>query len=106
MLPENGYEYGLDEDSPKPYSADGFVQSELHEVGRWLICRFDSMLVRGFSSAVAFTRIERRERMLKAQRWEPDNETLEQSWERMQRSLSAGRAQSLPVQLESRMTSC
>jgi ankyrin repeat protein len=66
VLPEDGYEYGLDEDSPKPYTADGFVQTELEEVQQWQICRFDSAMARGFSSAVAFTRIEHSERMLKA----------------------------------------
>ena len=105
VVPENGYEYGLDEDSVAPFAVDGFVREELKEVARWQACRFDSAEARGFSTAIAFTRRgceppppppEKEE--------EAEEETLEASWERMQRSVRAGTAQKLDVQMQMDVT--
>ena len=84
LVPDNGYEYGLDDDSPKPYAADGFVLTELADVSRWQICRFDSAAARGFSTAVAFTRADHHERLARQQALreadDADGETLAESW--------------------------
>ena len=107
LVPDNGYEYGLDDDSPKPYAADGFVLTELADVSRWQICRFDSAAARGFSTAVAFTRADHHERLARQQALreadDADGETLAESWERMQRSLAEGRAERLPIQIETQI---
>ena len=113
-MPENGYEYGLDEDSVPPYTAEGFVRAELPEVAQWQICRFDSHEARGFSSAIAFTRQgseppepqPTKAGQVTAQAGAQacaaggEEESLEASWERMQRSLKAGTAQKLDVQMQ------
>ena len=49
---------GLDEDSVAPYIDDGFARAELPGVQRYQLCRFDSAAARGFSSAIAFTRVQ------------------------------------------------
>ena len=114
VVPENGYEYGLDEDSVPPYTAEGFVRAELPEVAQWQICRFDSHEARGFSSAIAFTRQgseppepqPTKAGQVTAQAGAQacaaggEEESLEASWERMQRSLKAGTAQKLDVQMQ------
>ena len=61
VLPPNHYEYGLEEDTPPPHAQEGFVRTELESVSRWQVCRFDSALERGFSTAVAFERVQRRQ---------------------------------------------
>lgn len=48
---------GLDEDSVAPHVEEGFARAELGAVQRYQLCRFDSAAARGFSSAVAFTRM-------------------------------------------------
>ena len=106
-MPENGYEYGLDEDSIAPYKQEGFERVELPDVTKYMICRFDSHASRGFSKAVSFKRLkpegeEEEESDLGASvvANEEGGETLEESWERMQRSLAAGKAERLDVQME------
>ena len=107
VLPDNYYEYGLDEDSPAPHAAEGFERVECEEVLRWQICRFDSAAARGFSSTVAFVRKE-----AVAAHLAPDwsnalagaEETLEESWERMQRSVASGKAQRMPVEMDMQVT--
>ena len=54
--PERAEEYGIYDDTPAPYEADGFVRSELDEISEWTVCRFDSKAARGFSRAVGFRR--------------------------------------------------
>ena len=100
IVPENGYEYGLDEDSIAPYKQEGFERVELPDVTEYMICRFDSHASRGFSKAVSFKRLkpegeEEEESDLGASvvANEEGGETLEESWERMQRSLAAGKAE-------------
>ena len=107
IVPENGYEYGLDEDSIAPYKQEGFERVELPDVTEYMICRFDSHASRGFSKAVSFKRLkpegeEEEESDLGASvvANEEGGETLEESWERMQRSLAAGKAERLDVQME------
>ena len=102
VVPENGDEYGLDEDSTKPYVADGFTRVELPEIARWQLCRFDSGEARGFSTAVAFTRrgCAPTEGLAET---EPE-ESLAESWQRMQRSVEAGTAQRLDVQMDVSVT--
>lgn len=84
IVPPNGYEYGLDEDSVAPYKVDGFERVSLPAVEKYQICRFDSSTARGYSNAIAFSRKE---------------ETLEESWGRMQQSVAQGTAQRLDVQM-------
>ena len=38
--PERADEYGISEDTPAPYAADGFVRTELEQISRWSICRW------------------------------------------------------------------
>ena len=40
ILPERADEYGIDEATPPPYAADGFVRTELEQISRWSICRW------------------------------------------------------------------
>ena len=69
--------------------------------------RFDSAAARGFSSTVAFVRKE-----AVAAHLAPDwsnalagaEETLEESWERMQRSVASGKAQRMPVEMDMQVT--
>ena len=51
-------DYGLDEDSVPPFRAQGFARVDLGPISDVQICRFDSAAVRGFSSAVAFTKVD------------------------------------------------
>ena len=102
VMPDNGYEYGLDEDSVPPARQDGFERATLAACAACQVCRFDSAAGRGFSTTVAFTRrgaVDEGE----ALEAEDDGETLEQSWERMQRSLAAGRAERMAVEMEARV---
>ena len=121
VLPPRYDEYGLEEDSPKPYEADGFIRSALPDVARWTICRFDSMAARGFSSCVAFSRASTLPPLDPSPRAAPlsrsltqpheaadtidNDEDLATSWERMQRSLAEGRAQRVAVQMDVDVTS-
>ena len=61
---------------------------------------------RGFSTAVAFSRAgtEDDDAADEHETMDMEEETLEQSWERMQRSLAAGSAQRMDVQMDVRMT--
>lgn len=113
IVPPNGDEYAIYEDTPKAFEADGFVRAPLESVSRWQVCRFDSAAVRGFSAAVCFTRRDAPSLVDAADGATPaapaedllnqdtiaDGESLEASWERMQRSVAAGRAQRLDVQM-------
>ena len=49
-------DYGIGEDTPTPFEAEGFTRREIGDVGRWSVCRFDSAAARGFSTAVGFSR--------------------------------------------------
>ena len=104
ILPQNWYEYGLDEDSLPPYVSDGFVRQQCEEVARWQICRFDSHAARGFSTASLFVRLSALEAQKAAEAEAAAEETLEQSWARMQKSVQAGRAQRLDVEMDMRVT--
>ena len=87
-------------------------------MSRYQLCRFDSEAARSFSSCVAFTRRSALppelppEGLAAAAGGEPaagedtfgDDEDLAASWERMQRSVAAGRAQRLDVQLQMEVT--
>jgi hypothetical protein len=148
VVPDNGWEYGLDEDSCPPYTADGFERTELRNIAQWQICRFDSADARGFSTTVAFSRMAEPGRA--GSDWaaqmaataaaageavgppsamvattttskaheqhvhedgdeEEDHEdewageSLQESWERMQRSLGVGRAKRLDVEYDMRV---
>ena len=98
IVPDNGWEYGLDEDSIAPPAADGFARTDLSPASRLQVCRFDSAVARGFSNTVCFTR--KGCEPAKDGEDDDEDEPLEASWERMQRSLQAGRAQRLDVQME------
>jgi hypothetical protein len=112
----DGYEeYGLDEESEPPFKEDGFVRAPCDEVSRYQLCRFDSEVARSFSSCVAFTRRSAMppEGLAAAAAGEPaaagedtfgNEEDLAASWERMQRSVAAGRAQRLDVQMQMDVT--
>ena len=112
QLPPNAEEYGLDESSPAPHAADGWRRVACGEVSAHQICRFDSSAARGFSSCVAFVRggaaEGHEEPASRSASDEPasgsasEGETLEESWERMQRSLAAGRAQRVAVEMDMR----
>ena len=108
-------EYGLDEESEPPFKEDGFVRAPCDEVSRYQLCRFDSEVARSFSSCVAFTRRSAMppEGLAAAAAGEPaaagedtfgNEEDLAASWERMQRSVAAGRAQRLDVQMQMDVT--
>jgi len=112
----DGYEeYGLDEESEPPFKEDGFVRAPCDEVSRYQLCRFDSEVARSFSSCMAFTRRSAMppEGLAAAAAGEPaaagedtfgNEEDLATSWERMQRSVAAGRAQRLDVQMQMDVT--
>ena len=107
VLPERYDEYGLDEDSVKPHEEDGFVRTTLGDVAKWQACRFDSAKARGFSTCVSFARRSSLPPAEKAGTLSPpidDDEDLAASWERMQRSLAAGRAQRVGVEMAVDMT--
>jgi hypothetical protein len=48
---------GIYEDTPKPYAERGFSRSCVDSIQSVQICRFDSNVCRGYSSATLFTRI-------------------------------------------------
>ena len=102
VVPANGDAYGLDEDSIPPFMRDGFTRVELAEVAQWMACRFDSSEARGFSTAIAFTK--RGFEPPPDELAEEAEETLEAAWERMQRSVRAGTAQKLDVQMQMDVT--
>ena len=54
--PLHAEEYGLSDDSVSPWESDGFVSARLEHIELHQLCRFDSSVARGFSSAFAFGR--------------------------------------------------
>ena len=90
-------------------------QRPVPQVSRYQLCRFDSEVARSFSSCVAFTRRSALPPagLAAAAAGEPaaagedtfgNEEDLAASWERMQRSVAAGRAQRLDVQMQMDVT--
>lgn len=123
VLPPNAEEYSLDEDSTPPHAEQRFEREPAEvtaEITAAMACRFDSAAARGFSSAVSFRRSDGPVRRGGAryaparqgksgteeadEAAEAEGETLEASWERMQRSLVAGRAERLAVEQDVQVT--